>query len=512
MSRYYSYTREIAICAFFLFLLCIFASSVTGLHHDEAWIILQAKKIANGLRPLSGMTFYTGALHQYLLWPLFEVFGYTVEVLRVSSAVFNTLALFFALLIVRELHPHKRYQIEVGLLLCTFPAFITFSRFSIEVTALNPLLLFAGLFFIIKSTQSRAFLQVLLAIIGGFCFGLAAYNHLVGIVFPLALGLSALLFYRKACWSNRAAWLAFISFFISFSPRLIRIIYHLSGPGESDKTSFRELIKDYLNLPQVLAGIWDGNLIYNQYVGQNFLWVAPYTTLAMMALLVGCIICKRTKLTRFDRAVIAFLCFSLFLTLIITPGLSLRYFEMSVLFIPYLIIRLVATLREQRSQWNRKFAHSILMGLLVLNCCYLTVNYYFNFVRTSGTISIFPVGHRLIETSSHFVQVDKLYHQLVERGVQVVIGQDFIVVPLKVYDIEKQALQVKSLDPDKPLPRNRLGIDKKTSLIYYNGVTVAPKWDKLLDFRDRQTIKSGEVEYRLDPSFDSHFLVFHAVS
>lgn len=290
MNKYYSYTKEIAICAIFLFLLCIFASSVPGPHHDEAWIILRAQEIANGLRPLSGMTFYTGALHQYLLWPLFEIFGYKLEVLRISSAIFNTLALFFAMLVVRQLHPRQGYQVEVGLLLCTFPAFITFSRFSIEVTALNPLLLFAGLFFIVKATQSGATRQVILANISGLCFALASYNHLVGIVFPLALGFSALIIFRKECLYNRTTWLAVISFLVYFSPRLIGIIYHLSGPGESEQTSsFWEVNKDFLNLPQILAGIWDGNLIYQRYVGQNLLWVAPYTTLAMMALLVGCI-------------------------------------------------------------------------------------------------------------------------------------------------------------------------------------------------------------------------------
>lgn len=146
---------------------------------------------------------------------------------------------------------------------------------------------------------------------------------------------------------------------------------------------------------------------------------------------------------------------------------------MSVLLIPYLIVRFAAILREQRGHWTRKFAKWILIGLLSLNCFYLAVNYYFNFVHTGGTISVFPLGHRFIETSSHFVQVDKLYHQLVERGIKTVIGQDFIVVPLKVYDLERQALKLESLDPDKLLPSDT-AIDRLASVVYYNGVIVTP--------------------------------------
>jgi hypothetical protein len=62
---------EPLITALSLGLLTIVIGIVTGIHYDEAWVILRCTEIANGLRPLDGMTPYAGAIHQYILWRFF---------------------------------------------------------------------------------------------------------------------------------------------------------------------------------------------------------------------------------------------------------------------------------------------------------------------------------------------------------------------------------------------------------------------------------------------------------
>src|SRR5262250_1644046 len=70
-----------------------YLDTVPGLQGDEAWSGLRAHDIAHGLRPLSGLTSYTGPQQQYLLAPLCELLGYHVWVLRSLTAIATLAAL-----------------------------------------------------------------------------------------------------------------------------------------------------------------------------------------------------------------------------------------------------------------------------------------------------------------------------------------------------------------------------------------------------------------------------------
>ena len=150
MGKAYFPLPEILVCVLTFILLSIFPESVPGLHMDEAWSFVRAHEIASGAHPLNGTNGYTGTIFQYLLVPVFKVFGYKVAAMKIACAFLNTLTVFFAMLFVRSLYVQKNYHLYFGLLLCTFPMFLTHSRFCIEITALNPLFFFIGLFLAIE--------------------------------------------------------------------------------------------------------------------------------------------------------------------------------------------------------------------------------------------------------------------------------------------------------------------------------------------------------------------------
>ena len=79
---------SLGVVALALVLLLLQLGEITGMHGDEAWVLARVHDIAEGSRPTNGMNAYTGILHLYPLWPLCEIFGYRVEVLRAFFAIF----------------------------------------------------------------------------------------------------------------------------------------------------------------------------------------------------------------------------------------------------------------------------------------------------------------------------------------------------------------------------------------------------------------------------------------
>jgi 4-amino-4-deoxy-L-arabinose transferase-like glycosyltransferase len=127
--RVAAHYREALVLALGSLLLFYRLGEIPGIHRDEAWIFFRVQEIAAGSRPLDGMNSYTGPLHQYLLWPLFQLFGYRVEVLRGLSASLNLLLIVLAMGLARPLAPSPRWTAAVGLLLVTSPCFVLYSRF-----------------------------------------------------------------------------------------------------------------------------------------------------------------------------------------------------------------------------------------------------------------------------------------------------------------------------------------------------------------------------------------------
>jgi 4-amino-4-deoxy-L-arabinose transferase-like glycosyltransferase len=159
------------------FLLLYRASSVTGLHPDEAWSFLRVEEIARGARPVQGMNSYTGPSFQYVLWPIFALFGATIRTLRITSAFFGlgTLGLWMWLLSFAD--PRRLVGLRQGLVLATLPAFVLFSRFATEITTLVPFLCSLGLALFWRAQMLERWP---LAVGAGFVFALAAYYPCFG--------------------------------------------------------------------------------------------------------------------------------------------------------------------------------------------------------------------------------------------------------------------------------------------------------------------------------------------
>jgi len=498
---------EMVIVVVSLILLGVYAGHVPGLHYDEAWVIRRAGEIADGLRPVNGMTPYAGALHQYIMCPLFEVFGYRIQVLRIVSAMFNTTAVVLAMLLVRHFYPTRHVHRFAGLLLCTTPGFVMFSRYSGDVQTLSLFLVTAGLLLIAKAAHASSVKAALLAAVGGVCFGVLSYNHIIAITVPVAFMLSMLVNYRLAVLRSKAAWFAGAGFVMGFSVRIYQACFGDSSAQWTEKLSEgspHDLIPDLPNLPGVLNNILNGSLLYQRFVGQVALWVLPYMTVALVLLLVGRYVCTENKAWgKPEKVLILFIGLLVFLVVVISPNFTPHYFLIPLYLTALLMTSLAVPYLRDGKVWVRRLGVGVLSTVVVLNVFYLANNYFGAFLRTGGTLSVFKIGTRLVETSNNSVRTDRLYDQLSARGVKTVVADAGIIAPLTIYDLGDRGLRFLSR-----APASRRTLRDTTAVIFYNGTNLFEK--HMVEPPDERQLRFGAVRYRHDPSFDPHFKVFIA--
>ncbi len=493
---------EILLCLCGFSILAIFPGSITGLHFDEAWTFFRCMSIAEGYHFINGMNGYTGAIHQYLMFPFFTIFGYYTETIRIVSAVMNTFSLFFLIATVRIIHPGKKYHILFGLATITFPFYAIFARFSVELTSINFLLTTAGIFtitkaiFAIDEKKERFFSSM-----AGLCFGLAAYNHIISIVFPFALGISLIIFYRKKISENKRLIIFVLSsFIIGFLPRIISFFaIKENSPLLLNYYTLIEAVKDMKHLPGILIEMLDGSLVFTRFTGENFLPVFPYFSYALLALLWIKSVFISIRLSRLDKTVLLCLLILIIITAVISPRFSLRYFLIPVLFAPYLLVMFASRFFESENTFLRCFAFAVIALVVILNTFYLTCNYFISFSLSGGKLYTFPIGTRLFEKSGHFIRTKKLYRELVSKGVKIIYGDISIISPLLVHDIKKRNLEIITEDV---LKTNAVFV-KKTAVIYHPPVNMSD----IIYYRQRN-VSEKLVSYKRDRSFDSRFAVF----
>jgi hypothetical protein len=496
-------------------LVTVFPGKVPGLHHDEAWMFLRVKDISRGMRPAFGMTDYTGALLHYVLWPVFGLFGYSDTLLRILAGLINVGALFLAVRVFQALSGRNRFGGWFGWLLCTFPAFVMYSRYPIEVTVLGPCFCFAGLLLLIKarSTSGKGEKRgIVLAILGGMFLGLNMYNHIIAATIPFSLFLSLFLVYRSAFLRSRLTWFSLLGIFLGYLPRIVLFfVYPRTGePASGDLFAFAS--KDWAFLPRVLSGMWDGRLLYQRFVGENFLPVVPYISFVFLGILLARLaLARRIPFTKLDRSVL--LCWVTLILAItmISNHLSLRYFIMPVYLVPFLIAWLAAPFLDRlEANGIRRWIPFVLGGVVLLNCCYLGSNYYYAFLRSGGTISYFRLGKNFIEKSNHFLRTDRLYDQLTAKGIRIVFTEGFIEKPLAAYDVEKSALKFINTDYHKRIPGHPVLWKEKSAIVCYNLSADSITGKEFAGPLKKPEFVGRVPRYELDPSFDPHFLVWVA--
>lgn len=485
---------EVWIAALALALTAAFVNTLPGLNGDEAWVLLRVREIAGGDRPTGGMSSYTGVLHAYLLWPLCRLFGYRVVVLRLFSATCNVAALMFLMRTIRRLYGGQQ-AIIAGLLVATAPAFVCFARFGVEITALTFLFAALGSWLVVRALASPG-RQAPLAVAAGLAFGLGAYNHVLAVTMPFAIGVGCLVVYRGAFVRHPVTRWATLGVALGLVPRALQALAGVPGVERGFLVAgLRSSWRDLPAVPRVLAGVLDGDLVYQRFVGGRVVPVLPYLVAALVVLAFLRLRPGTPRVAPRERALLVALGVLLLATVAITPRLSLRYFLLPALGGIVLLARL------QRGR--------VVALVAAANLTYLGVDYFFAFARSGGALSHFSLGSRLVETSDHFVRTDRLWRELRARGVEAVLGDNFIVWPLEVEArAEGAPVELYLGPPVAALPADARHLKKRTAVVFYAGPTFIhggledpPATDELL---------AGEVRFRRQAGFDPHFLVYIA--
>lgn len=526
---------RILILVILLFLLTFEVDSIPGIHGDEAWSLLRSWEIGHGLRPFTGINSYTGSVFQYLLAPIFQILGYSVQVLRWTSAVLNmaTLALIMATM---DALSDKATQVgtRVGALIATLPIFVILSRFSIELTAITPLLVAAALYLMVSFDRQRVstYSGIFSGILAGFLFALACYNHIVTLCFIASLGLSALLTWKMQAFRSHRFRITLISFFFFYIPFLILAMQQTETNGPATAHHFQGLIQnlkslkfvsDLFELPRVIVGLWDGSLLYRRFTGENFVPVLPYATFLIVFVLFWPFLfwltrkvkplfasypLRKDSITHFLGLV---LIIHFILVSIAVPYLSERWFELNFL----LGICLLAWMTEPlfmapRNTTRFYFAtvgHLLFIGL---NIFYLSLNYFYAFSQSKGRLAVFSMGIRSLETSNHFIDKTALQEQLELNQIQTVAtdnltGWALLADPL-IY-LKPRYRVIGFRDPDLLPPSSEF--HGKSAIVFMNGLnpigtaTVVPPNTDAIHF------VTGET-FRLAKGYDRKFLVYEA--
>ncbi len=501
---------DIAILGLAAGSLLLWLPTLPGVTMDEAWVFHRVSEIAAGERPVAGMTFYTGALHQYLLWPVFSLFGYTVGALRGFVAVANLAALAMFMILAGRTFGGAVAGRRAGLLVATAPAFVAFGRFGVELTALGPLLVVGGLLGV-RVAAERGRRWPLAAIAGGLLLGLAVWNHFLMIGVPTALGVALLALYRGRFLRHPATWVALGAFLVGWAPQLWLV---LAGQRESwggagagmagaaDAVLRVRILGELPHLPGVLEGFWDGALVYQRFCGPNRVPVIPYPALAAVVAL-GLRLRRGSSAlrpARVDVLTVAVPAVVVAVTVVISPGLSARFFVLPVAFGGALLLARLAPAGR---------SGAVLVGLLACaNLGYLGANYYYDYRQTGGVASVYPLGAQLIESSTTFVDTRRLYDELVAADFDLVLANETISGPLGVHDWGRDALEERYWRLATAPPEQLGDTEARVAIVYHAGPLSWNRATEVFDVSDLDVIESGGVPWRRDSDFDTHFAVF----
>jgi hypothetical protein len=167
-----------------------------GLHGDEASFGVGAYGYkSQGIRSLSGMTFYTGILQNLAALISFKIFGVGVWQLRIAGIIFNALAVFFTASWFLKVQSRKMLFIFLLFLLQSSITLI-YPRIAWEVNTFNHLFLTLILIFLFEMQKATGRWQIFLFLLLNLA---CTYNHFIGsaIGISLFLGFTATFLINK---------------------------------------------------------------------------------------------------------------------------------------------------------------------------------------------------------------------------------------------------------------------------------------------------------------------------
>ncbi|MDP7038857.1 MAG: hypothetical protein QGI45_06855 [Myxococcota bacterium] len=481
---------------------------VPGLHADEAWTFLRTET-----SDTSGMNAYTSAFYTSCLDVFFGVAGKGIMQLRLFGVLTNVLGLFFALRLIRHLYPEKTMTFWMGALLLSSPAFVMLSRMAFELTALIPLLLWAGFFFVVSASQQREKHSILKLLLGGFLLGVACHTHLVALSVCVSVGVAWLSVHRRQGLIPSLLYVG-IGFLAGFGPRIWAVLGSQRSGQILDivlgQWGEKDFYLDLLALPLVMGDVLDGSLLYLRTVGGMAMPALPVFAL-LIGLLFWLLWRERARLC-FSRTDAVLVLSFLLLPLVMrsfSGNTSLRYFVFNAHLLPLLLLSLLrgAGLFSAEPFLRRKFVQVMLATCVCVNVMTVQVNYFKAHRQSGGTHTLFSLGAVLRETSSHFVRSQELYDGLIAQGAKRVVSHYFISESLKALDWQNQRLDI--VEEEMYAPPKRLGTQEErvlTYYVYYN--TPMPGWPNWQWMQELETIRLNDVQLRRLQLGAPHFLVF----
>lgn len=376
---------------------------VPGMSMDEGWFIAAARGEWPTQNPLSGMTGYT-AQFPILILRAFGP-GAGLPVLRGASIAAHSALLGVLALLLRDRFARHALAGWALPLVATCPIWLISARIGIEVTMFNALFVLAGLYFLTRGGRWWAFA-------GGVSWGLAVYNHLLGLWGVLAVAGAWLLVYRR--WRVVPWGPALGGFAVGLAPRLLAILLydnsHLVGTASS--MSLSAAIADLRWTPRMVWESLDGRTVYLRYVGRVAKDIAPYW-LAGLGVLIAWWRAWRDipRAAWFAFAAVVLCCV---ITTLGAPYLESRYLLLPIIGVPLVFVALGASAIERNARWG--YLVRPLAALLVAGNLYHALqNFYLPWYRHELAISSFRVGERSPWIGSwHFLPKDALAQALNE--------------------------------------------------------------------------------------------------
>lgn len=434
-------------------LLLSWLGSVPGLQGDEAFAGLRAHAIAQGARPLTGMTPYTGPMHQMIAAPLLEILGYSTAVLRLTGALGTLLA--------AHLHFHAarrvfgaRVAALASALLVGSPFFQTFGRYAIETCALHPLLATGAILLLLRKERASA-------LIAGLLLGLGVWTHVIFLPVVVVLAAGAVIGGGRAALVSPLTARAVAGFVLALLPRIAgQLLGRIDGLGDmAGESQLQVLAVKLLDWPMLFLRFVHGDVFFLHRTGEVRLASPPLASIALAAAAVAIAVrCVREPAERCrGGALLAGAAALLVLTLLIAPYNADRYFLLPLWCVPLLIAA------GAESSLAKRPAAAALAALAILQAVRVPLNLHLPYRETGGRATPFDLGH-MEENSVTFIDTAPLHARLLAEGAEEapdgartrvaatprVYTEFFIGMPLAFHDLAHGRLAVKLLEDLPP--------------------------------------------------------------
>lgn len=464
----------------------IWSGSIPGLHADEAWSLLRIAEILEGQHQLNGMNYYTGVLHHYVALPAVAVLGPVPAALRLTGAALNVLAVVALVALLARLDSDRPLvRFWTPLLVAASANFVIHSRFAIEVTMLMPLLFLAAAVVMIRAPQAPSLHGVFLAGLAGIFVGLAVYSHLLAAAVAAGMAIGLVVGFGPRVIFHRLTIPLLAGGALGLAPRFIALAHAAvsrppdgipaaAAPAAAAPNAARiaeEVLGRFADIaysPWLVGRLLDGDVLFLRTTGQILLPVVPALALALVGFGVWQMWARPWRLSPLDRALLASFVASLAIVILISPRLSLHYFVLHGTAAIYLLVRLVAAWASHPGSRNG-VAHGLFAVLMASQVVIGGSNYFLAFHGTGGTATTFPIGFRMMETSSHFIRSDSLHAALAAAGFRTVYANDFIAWPLAAHGLTAGGFKVRSAGHTTrllDLTRDPLPLDDVAIVIY----------------------------------------------